>query len=150
MPLSGKKRQLHTDLRGIGKKAVSPKVRGGCCCFQRWRGGILGCSSSTHQTLSCYCSVTKSCPTLCNPVDYSSPGFPVLHKPPEFAQTHVLELIMPSNHLILCGPLLLLSSIFPSTRVLSSESDVHIRWPKYWSFSFNISPSNGYSRFNFL
>ena len=52
---------------------------------------------------------------------------------------------MPSNHLILCGPLLLLPSIFPSTRVYSSESALHIRWPKYWSFSFSISPSNEYS-----
>ena len=52
---------------------------------------------------------------------------------------------MPSNHLILCRPLLLLPSIFPSIRVFSSESALHIRWPKYWSFSFNISPSNEYS-----
>ena len=51
---------------------------------------------------------------------------------------------MPSNHLILCGPLLLLPSIFPSIRVFSNESSLHIRWPKYWSFSFNISPSNEY------
>ena len=52
---------------------------------------------------------------------------------------------MPSNHLILCHPLLLLPSIFPSIRVFSNESALHIRWPKYWSFSFNISPSNEYS-----
>ena len=56
-----------------------------------------------------------------------------------------IELVMPSNHLILCLPLLLLPSIFPSIRVFSSESALHIRWPKYWSFSFNISPSNEYS-----
>ena len=56
-----------------------------------------------------------------------------------------IESIMPSNHLILCRPLLLLSSIFPSIRVFSSESALHIRWPKYWSFSFSISPSNEYS-----
>ena len=55
------------------------------------------------------------------------------------------ELVMPSNHLILCFPLLLLPSIFPSIRVFSSESVLLIRWPKYWSFSFNISPSNEYS-----
>ena len=55
------------------------------------------------------------------------------------------ESVMPSNHLILCQPLLLLPSIFPSIRVFSSESVLHIRWPKYWSFSFNISPSNEYS-----
>ena len=53
---------------------------------------------------------------------------------------------MPSNHLILCRPLLLLPSIFPTTRVFSNESTLHMRWPKYWSFSFNISPSNEYSR----
>ena len=53
-----------------------------------------------------------------------------------------IELVMPSNHLILCRPLLLLPSIFPSIRVFSNESILHIRWPKYWSFSFNISPSN--------
>ena len=57
-----------------------------------------------------------------------------------------IELVMPSNHLILCHPLLLLPSIFPSIRVFSNESVLHIRWPKYWSFSFNISPSNGHSR----
>ena len=55
-----------------------------------------------------------------------------------------IELVMPSNHLILCHPLLLLLSIFPSIRVFSSESVLHIRWPKYWSFSFSISPSNEY------
>ena len=53
-----------------------------------------------------------------------------------------IELVMPSNHLILCHPLLILPSIFPSIRVFSNESALHIRWPKYWSFSFNISPSN--------
>ena len=82
----------------------------------------------------CYCSVTLSCPTLCNPVDCSTPGFPVLHYLLEFAQ----------SHLILCHPLLL-PSVFPSIRVFSSESALCIRWPKYWSFSFSISPSNEYS-----
>ena len=56
-----------------------------------------------------------------------------------------IELVMPSNHLILCHPLLLLPSVFPSIRVFSNESVLHIRWPKYWSFSFSISPSNEYS-----
>ena len=74
----------------------------------------------------------------------STPGFPVLHHLPEFAQTHVHWVFMPSNHLVLC-PLLLLPSIFPSIRVFSSESALHIRWPKYWSFSFSISPPNEYS-----
>ena len=71
----------------------------------------------------------------------STPGFPVHHQLPELTQTHVLASVMPSNHLILCGPLLLLPSIFPSIRVFCSESFLHIRWPKYWSFSFNIIPS---------
>ena len=57
-----------------------------------------------------------------------------------------IELVMPSIHLVLCHPLLLVSSIFPSVRVFSNESVLHVRWPKYWSFSFNISPSNEYSR----
>ena len=61
-----------------------------------------------------------------------------------------IELVMPSNHLILCHPLLLLPSIFPSIRVFSNESVLHIRWPTYWSFSFCISPSNEYSRLIFF
>ena len=74
------------------------------------------------------------------------PGVPVHHQLPELAQTHMsIELVMPSNHLILCSPLLLPPSIFPSIRVFSNESVLHIRWPKYWSFRFSISPSNDYS-----
>ena len=74
----------------------------------------------------------------------STPGLPVYHQLPESTQTHV-ELVMPSKHLILCRPLLLLPSIFPSNRVFSNESALRIRWPKYWSFSFNVSPSNEHS-----
>ena len=83
------------------------------------------------------CSVTQLCLTLCDLMDCSTPGFPVLHHLPEFAQTHVIELVMPPNHLILCRPLLFLPSIFPSIRVFSSELTLHIRWPKYWNFSFS-------------
>ena len=90
-------------------------------------------------------SVAQSCPTLWDPMDCSMPGFPVLHHLPEFAQTHVYWLVMPSNHLILCHPLFFLPSIFPSIRVFSNESVLHIKWPKYWGFSFSISPSNEYS-----
>ena len=78
----------------------------------------------------------------CDPMDCSMPGFPVHHQLLELAQTHVHELVMLSNHLILCYPLLLLSSIFRSIRVFSNES--LIKWSKYWSFSFSISPSNEY------
>ena len=90
-------------------------------------------------------SVAQSCPTLCDPMDRSTPGLPVHHQLLKFTQTHPIESVMPSNHLILCRPLLLLPSIFPSIRVFSNESALCIRWPKYWSFSFNISPSNEYS-----
>ena len=82
-----------------------------------------------------FCTITQSCLTLCNPLDCSMPGFKLM--PTESG--------MPSNHLILCCLLLLLPSIFPSIRVSSNESALHIRWSKYWSFSFNISPSNEYS-----
>ena len=92
-----------------------------------------------------FSSVAQSCPTLCNPMDCSTPGFPVHHQFPEVTQTHVHESVMPSNHLILCRPLLLLPSIFPSIRVFSSESVLCIKWPKYWNFSFCIHPSNEHS-----
>ena len=84
-------------------------------------------------------SRTQWCLTLCNPMDCSTPGLAVHH------QLMSIESVMPSNYLILCHSLLLLPSIFPSIRVFSSESVLRIRWPKYWSFSFNISPSNEYS-----
>ena len=85
--------------------------------------------------------VVHSCPTLCNPMDRSTQGCPVLHHLPEFAQTHVYGV----GDAILCCPLLLLPSIFPSMRVFSNESALRIRWPKYWNFSLSISPSNEYS-----
>ena len=75
-------------------------------------------------------------------MNLSTPGLPVHHQLPEPPKTMSIESVMPSNHLILCRPLLLLPSIFPSFRVFSNESDLRIKWPKYWSFSFNISPSN--------
>ena len=69
------------------------------------------------------------------------PGLPVRHHSQSLPKFMSIESVMPSNHLILCCPILLLSSIFPSIRVFSNESALRIRWPKYWSFSFNISPS---------
>ena len=77
------------------------------------------------------------------PLDCSMPGFPVNHQSQSLLKLMSIESVMPSNHLILCCPLLLLLSIFPSFRVLSKESVLHIRWPKYWSFS--IRPSNEHS-----
>ena len=92
---------------------------------------------------------TQLCPILCDPMDCSTPGFlsiansQRLFKPNSWSLS--IKSVMPSNHLILCCPLLLLPSIFPSIRVFSSESVLCIRWSKYWSFSFSISPSSEYS-----
>ena len=87
-------------------------------------------------------SVAQSCPILCDPIDCSTPGLPVHRQLSESTQTHVHCVVMLSNHLILCRPLLLLPSVFPSIRAFYSESDICIRWPKHWHFSFSISPFN--------
>ena len=109
-------------------------------------GIVLGNNSNAiYKDSIQFSSVTQPCLTLCDPMDCNTLGFPVHHHLPELTQTHVHKVIMPSNHLILCCPLLLLPSIFPSIRVFSNESVLCIRWPKYWSFSFTISPSNEYS-----
>ena len=89
-------------------------------------------------------SVARSCPTLCDSMDCSMPGFPITNSQ-SLLKLMSIESVMPSNHLILCHPLLLLPSIFLSIRVFSNESILCIRWPKYWSFSFSISSSNEYS-----
>ena len=97
---------------------------------------------SVHSTQ--FSSVTQSCPTLCNPMDCSTPGYPVHHQLPQLAQTHVHwvgDAIQPLSSLFLLPP-----SVFPNIRVFSIQSVLHIRWPKYWSFSFSISPSKEYSR----
>ena len=75
-------------------------------------------------------------------MNHSTPGLPVYHQLLEFTKLMSIESVMPSNHLILCRPHLLLPSVFPSIRVFSNESALRMRWPKYWSLSFNISPSN--------
>ena len=105
--------------------------------------------------------VAQSCPTLCDPTDCSLPGssvhgnsrqeycsglpFPSPHQLPKPTQTHVHMSLMPSNHFILCHPLLLPPAIFPSIGVFSNESVLCISWPKYWCFNISISPSNEYS-----
>ena len=78
-------------------------------------------------------------------MDQNMPGLPVHANTQSLLKLMFTESVMPFNHFILCRPLLLLPSIFPSIRVISNKSILHIRWPKYWSFSFNISPSNEYS-----
>ena len=92
------------------------------------------------------CSVTQPCPTLCNPMDCSTPGFPVLHHLQEFVQTHVQRVgdaIQPPHPLSSPSPP---AFNLPNIRVFSKESVLRIRWPKYWNFSFSISPSNEYFR----
>ena len=89
-----------------------------------------------------FSSVAQSCVTLCNPTNRSTPGLPVHHKLPEFTQTHahrVSDAIQPSHPLSSPYPP---APIPPSIRVFSNESTLRMRWPKYWSFSFSISPSN--------
>ena len=97
----------------------------------------LQCTFSSVQ----FSSVAQSCPTLCDTMDCSMPGLPVHHQLPELTQTHVHragDAIQPSHPLL--SP-----SVFPNIRVFSNELALHIRWPKYWSFSFSINPSNEYS-----
>ena len=100
---------------------------------------------SPHKSRQSVSSVTQLCPTLCSSMDCSTPGLPVHHQLPEFTQTHlhwVSDAIQPSHPLLSPSPP---PSIFPSIWVFSNESVLCIRWPKYWSFNFSISPSNEYS-----
>ena len=112
------------------------------------RYNILSCDAPKSLDLFqifWFSTVAQSCLTLCDAMDCSTPGFPVHHQLPELTQTHVHwvgDATQPSRPL---SSLLLLASIFPSIRVFSSESALHIRWTKYWSFSSSISSSNEYS-----
>ena len=98
----------------------------------------------THYSVQ-YSSVAQSCLTLCDPMNHSTPGSLSITNSRSLLKLMSTESVMPSNHLIFCHPLLLLPAIPPSIRVFSDESVLCIRWPKYWSFSFSISPSNEYS-----
>ena len=89
-----------------------------------------------------FSSVVQLCPTLCDSMNCSMPGLPVHHQLWSSLRFTSIKFVMPSSHLILCRPLLLLPPIPPSIRVFSSESTLRMRWPKYWSFSFSISPFN--------
>ena len=90
-----------------------------------------------------FSSVTQPCPTLCNPMNHSKPGLPVHHQlPGSSLKLTSTKSVMPSSHLILCHPLFLLPPIPLSIRIFSNESTLLMRWPKYWSFSFSINPSN--------
>ena len=105
-------------------------------CTTQWN------TTQSEKGISSVSSVAQLCPTLCDPwtaARQASLSITNSQSPPKPMS---IVLVMPSNHLILCHPLVLLPSIFPSIRVFSNESALCMRWPKYWSFSFNISPSN--------
>ena len=93
--------------------------------------------------MSRFSSVAQSCPTLCDPMDCSTPAFLSITNSRSLLKLMSIESVMPSNHLILCRPIFLHPSVFPSIRIFPNESVLCIRWPKYWSFS--ISPSSDYS-----
>ena len=109
-----------------------------------WSRSVHGCFGKDH--ISCkeihFCSVAQSCPTLCDPMTAACQASLSITNCRSLPKPITIELVMTANHLILCRPLLLLPSIFPSIRDFSNEWALWIRWPKYWSFSFNISPSN--------
>ena len=107
---------------------------------KRYSDHFLSVKGGQFAECNPFSSVAQSCPTLCDPIDCNMPGLPVHYQLLEFTQTHVSDSIQPSHPL--SSPSLL-PSVFPSIRVFSNESVLHIRWPKYWSFS--ISPSNEYS-----
>ena len=125
---------------GLGTRVTGMEVQS--WAYEHPGSGLI---SFQWSDLTVYCSLTQSCPALCDSVDCSTPGLPVPHQLPDLLKLMSIESVMPSNHLILCHPLLLLPSIFSSIRGFSTESALHIRWPKYWSFSFSISPSIEYS-----
>ena len=114
-----------------------------------WWATVHGVAKELHMTLQLsnkvqFSSVAQSCLTLCHLMNHSMPGFPITNSW-SLPGLMSIESMMLSNHSILCCPLLLLPSIFPRIRVFSTELFLCIRWPKYWSFSFSISPSNEYS-----
>ena len=122
---------------------IKHRLQNMCSFITQTLKNVLSCVYIIHK---CCCSVTQLCLTLCDPMDCSTPGLPVPHHLPEFAQVHVPcigDAVQPSHPLMPSSPLL--PSIFPSIRVFSNELSVCITWPKYWSFSFSISPASEYS-----
>ena len=96
--------------------------------------------SASARTFCC-CSVNQLCPTLCDRIDSACQASLSYTISQSLFKLMSIDMVMPPNNLIFCHPLLLLTSVFPSVMVFSNESDLHIRWPKYWNFSFSISPS---------
>ena len=123
--------------RGMDKEDVEDKHNGMLLSHIKWWNWLI-CKDVGRSQFS---SVAQSCLTLCNPMNCSTPGLPVITNSHSSPKPMSIESVMPSSHLILCRPLLLLPPLPRSIRVFSSESTLHMRWPKYWSFSFRISPS---------
>ena len=133
----------------IDKETVEDSILGGSiitadgdCSHEIKRRLLLGRKVMTNLSSVQFSSVAESSPTLCDPTKCSTPGLSVITNSRHPPKPMSIESVMPSNHLILCHPLLLQPSILPSIKVFSNESAVRIRWPEYWSFSFSISPSN--------
>ena len=114
-----------------------------CLCFANKIISVI-CFQISHIPIYC-CSAPQSSLTSCDPMNCSAPGSLSFAISWSLRTLVPIESVMPSHHLVLCCPLLLLPSVFPSIRVFSNESVLHIRWPKDWSFSFSSSPSNEYS-----
>ena len=109
------------------------------------RSVYLNVTQLFENCVSSVCSLAQSCQTLCNPCTAARHASLSILNSQRLLKLMSIQLVMPSNCLILCHPLLFLPSVFPSIRVISGESVLHIRRPKYWSFSFNIGPSSEYS-----
>ena len=126
------------------RECPNPGIELSLLCLLHWQADSLPLShqGSPFVVLSQFGSVIQSCPTLCDPMNRSTPGLPVHHQLLSSPKLMCIELVMPSSHLILCHPLFLLFPIPPSIRVFSNESTLRMRWSKYRSFSFSISPSN--------
>ena len=105
-------------------------------------GALTPATEEKRSICEVCCSATKSCPILCDPLNCSMLGSPSFSISQSLLKLMSVESVMPSSRLVLCRPLLLLPPIPPSIRVFSDESTLRMRWPKYWSFSFSISPSD--------
>ena len=133
---------LHT---GVSQHLSACRFPSQKSCFPSSKSSLLPKQTVKKDSSSQFSSVAQSCPTLCDPWAAARQASLSITNSWNLLKLMPIESVMPSNHLILCCSLLLLPSIFPSNRVFSNESVLRIRWPKYWSFSFSINPSNEYS-----
>ena len=135
--------EVNTEVKSKPKQEKSEKRITFIWMYELW---IFAPKKRKYQFCShSVSSVTQSCPTLCDSMAAARQASLSITNSWSLLKLMSIELVMPSIYLILCHPLLLLPSIFPSIRVFSNQSVLHIRWPKYWNFSFSISPANEYS-----